>query len=86
MRPILVGNHTSMERMHSGSAAATPVQSVFASARQFGLSHEDVLRTFDETLWLVGEDATISDYLDELSGTLAKRILVRERERSRRRN
>ena len=57
---------------------------MFESARQFGLSDEDVLRTFDETLWTVGEDATMSEYLDELSGTLARRILAEERDRSRR--
>jgi hypothetical protein len=80
----VMGNAMTMERIHSNFAAATPVQAVFNSARQFGLSDDDVLRTFDETLREVGEDATISEYLDELSGTLAKSILVRERERSRR--
>jgi hypothetical protein len=73
-----------MERMHSGPAAAAPLQAVFQSAKQFGLSDDDVLRTFDEAFWTVGEDAPMSEYLDELSGTLARRILDRERERSRR--
>ena len=69
--------------MHSNSIAA-PVQAVFDSARHFGLDDDEVLRTFDEALWIVGEDATMSEYLSELSGTLAKRILAKERTRSRR--
>jgi hypothetical protein len=73
-----------MERMDSNPATAAPLRAVFESARQFGLSHEQVLHTFDETLWAVGEDATLSEYLDELSGTLARRILAVERDRSQR--
>jgi uncharacterized protein (DUF1800 family) len=74
-----------MERMDSNySTTATPLRAVFESARQFGLSDEDVLGTFDETLRAVGEHATMSEYLDELNGTLARCILARERERSRR--
>ena len=80
----VLGNDHFVERMHSNSFAATPVQAVFLSARQFGLGEDEVLRTFDEALWTVGEDATMSEYLDELSGTLARRILARERDRSRR--
>jgi hypothetical protein len=80
--PPVSGTETSVERMHSDSMAAAPVQAVFASARQFGLDDDEVLRTFDQTLWTVGEDATMSEYLDELSGTLAKRILAKERRRS----
>ena len=70
--------------MDSNCTAAAPVQAVFGSARQFGLADDEVLRTFDEALWTVGEDATVSEYLDELSGMLARHILARERERSRR--
>ncbi len=73
-----------MERMHSNSATASPLKAVFESAKHFGLSDDDVLRTLDETLWAVGEDATMSEYLDELNGTLARCILARERDRSRR--
>jgi hypothetical protein len=72
-----------MERMDSNSSTTTtPLRAVFESARQFGLSGDQILRTFDETLGAVGEDATVSEYLDELSGTLARRILAVERDRS----
>jgi hypothetical protein len=37
----------------------------------------------DEVLLAVGSDATVSEYMDELAGTLARRILVSEREASR---
>ena len=58
---------------------AAPLQAVFESARQFGLSHEEVLKTFDQALWTVGEDATVSEYLDALTGALARRIIAAER-------
>lgn len=58
---------------------ATPLQSVFDSARQFGLAGEEVMRTFDEALWIVGDEACMSDYLEELSAALARRILAKER-------
>ena len=70
--------------MDSNSSTAAPLRAVFQSARPFGLSDDQVLHTFDETLWAVGEEATMSEYLDELSGTLARAILAEERTRSRR--
>jgi hypothetical protein len=68
--------------MEFNSTSTTPLRAVFDSARQFGLSDDQILRTVDETLGAVGEDATVSEYLDELSGTLARRILAEERDRS----
>ena len=73
-----------MERMDSNASTTAPLRAVFESARQFGLSDDQVLHTFDETFWAVGGDATVSEYLDELSGTLARRILAEERIRSQR--
>jgi len=77
-----MGNGPFMERMEFNSTSTTPLRAVFDSARQFGLSDDQILRTVDETLGAVGEDATVSEYLDELSGTLARRILAVERDRS----
>jgi hypothetical protein len=71
-----------MERMDPNYTTTTPLRAVFDSARQFGLSDEQILRTFDETLGAVGDDATVSDYVDELAGALARRILAAERDRS----
>ena len=69
-----------MERMDSNRATVAPIQAVFESARQFGLDEGAVMETFDQALWIVGEDATVADYLDELSGALARRILAQERQ------
>ncbi len=71
-----------MERMNSNSTTAAPLRAVFESARQFGLSEGQVVRSFDEALCEVGEDATVAEYLDQLCGTLARRILAAERRRS----
>jgi hypothetical protein len=55
------------------------LQVMFKSARRFGLSEPEAWEAVDDTLVAVGRDATISDYLDELAGTLARRILTSER-------
>ena len=68
-----------MERMDSNRSTVAPVQAVFESARQFGLDEGEVINTFDQALWTVGEDATMAEYLDELSAALARRILAKER-------
>jgi hypothetical protein len=61
----------------------TTLQAIFQSARRFGLSEEEAWRALDETLLLVGGDATVSEYVDELATTLARRIIVSERDASR---
>jgi hypothetical protein len=55
------------------------LQVMLKSARRFGLSEREAWQAVDDTLVAVGWDATISDYLDELAGTLARRILMSER-------
>ena len=65
--------------MDSNRSTVAPIQAVFQSARQFGLDEGAVMETFDQALWIVGEDATMGDYLDELSAALARRILTQER-------
>jgi hypothetical protein len=77
------GTQIDVGHLGSNSATATPLRAVFDSARLFGLSHEQILRTCDETISDVGEDATLSEYLDELNGALARRILAAERQRVR---
>lgn len=55
---------------------------MFKSARRFGLSDQAAWQAVDDTLFTVGRDATMSDFLDELAGALARRILVSERDAS----
>ena len=69
--------------MDSNSTTVAPLRAVFESARQFGLRDDQILDTFDETLWAVGEDANVSEFIDELNGALARCILTSERKRSR---
>jgi hypothetical protein len=59
------------------------LQSMFDSARRFGLSEEAAWRAVDDALLAVGTAAPVSEYLDELAGVLARRILVSERDASR---
>ena len=72
-----------MERMDSNRATVAPLQAVFESAKQFGLGEGEAIATFDQALWTVGEDATMGEYLDELSAALARRILAKERQHHR---
>jgi hypothetical protein len=59
------------------------VQSIFQSARGFGLSEAATWAAMDDALLAVGTDATVAEYFDELAGKLARRILLSERQASR---
>ena len=59
------------------------VQSIFQSARGFGLIETATWGAMDDALLAVGADATVAEYLDELAGGLARRILLSERQASR---
>jgi hypothetical protein len=56
-----------------------PLQAIFDGARRFGLTDAEVWRAFDESLAEAGPDATVSDYIHELTGELARRILQKHR-------
>jgi hypothetical protein len=56
-----------------------PLQTLFESAKGFGLSEEEIWRIFNESQYWAGPDATIPEYLDEISGALAQRIVIKER-------
>jgi hypothetical protein len=61
----------------------TPIaglEAIFEGARSFGLSEEAAWRTADDVLYAVGPDATVSEYLDELTGAMARRILATARQ------
>jgi hypothetical protein len=59
--------------------ALPPLQAVFDGARRFGLTDAEVWRAFDESLAEACPDATVSDYVHELTGELARRILHKQR-------
>ena len=56
-----------------------PLRAVFEGARRFGLTEQETWCDVDASLSVVGSDATISEYLDELAGALARRILSKQR-------
>jgi hypothetical protein len=65
--------------MDSGYDATPPLQAVFDGAKRFGLSDQEVWRAFDDCLDETGSDASVAEYLDELTGELARRILCKQR-------
>jgi hypothetical protein len=58
-----------------------PVQDVFASAKQFGLTDREVLRTVGECLSGVDADESVGELRDQLSAALARSILCKEQRR-----
>jgi hypothetical protein len=65
--------------MDTGYHAIPPLQAVFDGAKRFGLSDQEVWRAFDDSLDEMGADASVAEYLDELTGELARRILHKHR-------
>jgi hypothetical protein len=59
--------------------AIPPLQAIFDGARRFGLTDVEVWQAFDEALDEVGPDATVADYVQGLTGELARRILRKQR-------
>ena len=69
-----------MREMNSNQTVASPLQELTSAAVDFGLSSDEVLAAMDEALHLTGTDVLVSEYLDGLSGLLARRILIKERD------
>ena len=65
--------------MHSDHTPIPQLQAVFEGAKRFGLTEDEAWRALDDSLDKVGRNATVSEYLDELVGTLASRILSKQR-------
>ena len=59
--------------------ASPTLRATFDLARQFGLTEAEVWRAIDDVVVSVGREATVADYLDELNGALALRILTKQR-------
>jgi hypothetical protein len=55
------------------------LEAVFDGAKCFGLTEREVWQAFDESLTEAGPDATVSEYVHELTGELAQRILQKQR-------
>jgi len=59
--------------------AAPTLQEIFEGAKGFGLRDEEIWRTVSEAQRWAGPEATVPEYLDELAGALAQRIVIKER-------
>jgi hypothetical protein len=55
------------------------LQAIFDGARSFGLNDDEIWRMVNESMQAAGAEATVSEYLDELTGALAQSILHKER-------
>ncbi len=66
-------------KMHSDQTRIPRLQAIFEGAKSFGLPEDDAWRAVDESLDEVGGDATVSQFLEELVGALACRILTEQR-------
>jgi hypothetical protein len=66
--------------MYSDSTPIPPLQAVFDAAKRFGLTEDEAWRAVNKSLFEVGRDATVSEYLDELTRVLAQRILSMQRQ------
>jgi hypothetical protein len=61
------------------NTAMPSLKSIFAAAVAFGLSEREAWVATDAAAARAGNDATLSEYVDELTGVLARDILVKER-------
>ncbi len=68
-----------MRESNHDDAELPSLHAILVGASQFGLPDDEVWLTVDESVYAVGADATVAEYLDELSGALARRILSAER-------
>jgi hypothetical protein len=59
--------------------AAPTLQEIFEGAKDFGLCDDEIWRMVNEAQHWAGPDATVPEYLDELAGALAHRIVIKER-------
>ena len=66
------------ETEHAYPAAPT-LQEIFEGAKGFGLCDEEIWRAANESQYCAGPEATVPEYLDELAGALAHRIVIKER-------
>jgi hypothetical protein len=69
-----------MEEMHFHQVDAPPLQLMLAVSEDFGLTPGEAWQAASDALDASGGDAYAPEYLDELSGVLARRIIAKERD------
>jgi hypothetical protein len=68
-----------MAEMDFDYPGAPTLQEIFEGAKDFGLTEDEIWRTVNQSQQWAGPDATVPEYLDELAGALAHRIVIKER-------
>jgi uncharacterized membrane protein YebE (DUF533 family) len=56
-----------------------PLRTMVDGAKQFGLTDAEVLAAIDACVYEVGDDASVAELLEELSGVLARSIIGKHR-------
>jgi hypothetical protein len=67
------------EEIEGDGFAMPHLRPMFDGAKRFGLTDDEIWQTVDDCLLQVGGEATVSEYLGELSGALARHILAKQR-------
>lgn len=68
-----------MAEMEFDYPDAPTLQEIFEGAKGFGLTEDEIWRVANQSQLWAGPEATIPEYLDELAGALARRIVIKER-------
>jgi hypothetical protein len=55
------------------------LKAIFESARDFGLSDDEVWSTVNDALYWADDEVSMPEYLDQLTAALARRIISKER-------
>jgi hypothetical protein len=66
--------------MDTTSTLMPPLRAIFEGAKHFGLTDEEAWRAVDESLREVWDDATVSQFRDELTAVLARDVLAKRRQ------
>jgi hypothetical protein len=74
-----VGTEIHMAEMNFDYPPTPTLQEILEGAKGFGLEDEEIWRTVNESQQWAGPEATVSEYMDELAGALARRIVIKER-------
>ncbi len=73
-----MGYYEPMGEMSSDHILIPSLRAILDGAVRFGLTENEAWRATDESLHAVGKNATISEYLEELTATLARHILYKQ--------
>jgi hypothetical protein len=65
--------------MNMDDTTGPSLQAILDGAKCFGLTDDEAWQTVDKCLGEVGGDATVNEFMDELTGALARGVLAKQR-------